>query len=82
MRYILAIFLPPIAVLTTGRIGSAILNFFLCLLFWIPGIIHAMVVISDYKTDKKMKRMLRAMSQQQNVNVNLVNNIINPNDKK
>ena len=35
MRYLLAIFLPPAAVLTTGRTGAAVLNLLLTLCFWV-----------------------------------------------
>jgi len=42
---ILSIFLPPIAVLIKAGVGQALLiNIVLCLLFYIPGIIHALYV--------------------------------------
>lgn len=53
MLYILAIFLPPVAVLLAGRPGSAILNFLLCFLLWIPGVVHAFIVIAETKADKR-----------------------------
>ena len=44
---ILAIFLPPIAVLLkTGLSISLLLNIILCLLFVIPGVIHALWVVT------------------------------------
>lgn len=43
---ILCIFLPPVAVYLCDKPGQAVLNFFLCLLFWIPGVIHAWLVVS------------------------------------
>lgn len=36
MRYLLAIVLPPVAVLLCGKLIQFILNFFLTLCFWIP----------------------------------------------
>lgn len=61
MRYFLCILLPPVAVLTTGRIGALILNIVLCLFFWIPGVIHAILVTNDYYADKRNKKLIRAV---------------------
>ncbi|GAC22178.1 YqaE/Pmp3 family membrane protein [Paraglaciecola arctica] len=42
---ILAIFLPPIAVFLKSGVGKDLLiNILLCLLFYVPGIIHALWV--------------------------------------
>ncbi|TRY33450.1 YqaE/Pmp3 family membrane protein [Aliiglaciecola sp. M165] len=42
---ILAIFLPPIAVFLKSGVGKDLLiNILLCLLFYVPGIIHAIWV--------------------------------------
>jgi uncharacterized membrane protein YqaE (UPF0057 family) len=56
MLYIVAIFLPPVAVLMVGRPIQAVLNCFLCLLFWLPGIIHAILVVNEHKADKRAKK--------------------------
>jgi uncharacterized membrane protein YqaE (UPF0057 family) len=43
---LLAIFLPPVAVaLKSGAGKSLIINIVLCLLFIIPGVIHALLVV-------------------------------------
>jgi len=55
MRF-LAIFLPPVAVLFCGKPIQALINFGLCILLWIPGVIHAWGVVSDYKDDKRMEK--------------------------
>ena len=60
MRYFLCIILPPIAVLTTGRIGAFILNLMLTVLVWIPGVIHAILVTNKYYADKRHSELLRA----------------------
>ena len=60
MRYLLAILLPPIAVLTCGRPFVAILNFMLTLCLWLPGAVHALFVVSDYKADQRTQRLIRA----------------------
>jgi uncharacterized membrane protein YqaE (UPF0057 family) len=60
---LLALFLPPVAVLLCGgAIFSAVLNFFLCFLFWIPGVIHAWGFVSDYKQKKQTDRIVKAIN--------------------
>lgn len=63
MLYILAIFLPPLAVLLVGKPFQAIVNFFLCFLVWIPAVIHAILVVRDHKADKRMERQVKLMKQ-------------------
>jgi len=60
MRYFLCIILPPIAVLTTGRIGAFILSIILTAVFWIPGVIHAILVTNRYYADKRHKELIKA----------------------
>ena len=44
---ILAVFLPPIAVLLKKGAGKdLIINILLCLVFWIPGMIHAIWLVT------------------------------------
>lgn len=44
---ILAILLPPLAVyLKSGAGNSLIINIVLCFLFWIPAVIHALIVVT------------------------------------
>ena len=39
---VLAIFLPPVAVFLKDKLGKdLVINILLCLLFWIPGSVHA-----------------------------------------
>lgn len=62
MRF-LAIFLPPVAVLICGKPIQALINFFLVFLFWIPAVIHAWGVVSDFKADKRMEKQTKALRQ-------------------
>lgn len=57
--YLLALIFPPLAVLMCGKPIQATINIFLTLLFWIPGIIHALMVVSEFKADKRLKFMVR-----------------------
>ncbi len=58
MRYFLCIILPPMAVLTTGRIGAFILSLILTICFWLPGMIHAILVTNKYYADKRHQELL------------------------
>jgi uncharacterized membrane protein YqaE (UPF0057 family) len=44
MRYVLACLAPPVAIRIYARGGPVILNCFLCLPYWVPAVIHALVV--------------------------------------
>ena len=59
MRYFLAIVLPPLAVLLCGKPIQFILNIFLTLLFWIPGVIHAILVVHSHLADKRTEKIVR-----------------------
>jgi len=48
LRYFFCVVLPPLAVLMTGRIASFLLSILLTLLGWIPGVIHACLVVNDH----------------------------------
>jgi uncharacterized membrane protein YqaE (UPF0057 family) len=61
MRYLLAILLPPVAVLFCGRPVQFLLNLLLTLLFWIPGMIHAILVVHSYHADRRTDRIIRAL---------------------
>jgi uncharacterized membrane protein YqaE (UPF0057 family) len=45
-RVILAIFLPPLAVLDKGC-GSVVIVFLLTLCGWVPGVIGALVILNN-----------------------------------
>ncbi|AET61518.1 MULTISPECIES: YqaE/Pmp3 family membrane protein [Paenibacillus] len=66
MRYLLAILIPPLAVLLCGKPGQAILNFILCLFFFVPGVIHALVVVNSHKADLRNEELIRAVQRGQN----------------
>ena len=60
MRYFLAIVLPPLAVLLCGKPIQFVLNIFLTLLLWIPGVIHAILVVNSHLADKRTDRIIKA----------------------
>ena len=53
MRRFFAIVFPPLAVLSTGKILATFLNVILTILAWVPGVIHAWGIVTDYKADKR-----------------------------
>jgi uncharacterized membrane protein YqaE (UPF0057 family) len=66
MMYLLALFLPPLAVLLCGKPFQALIN----LILWIPTIhlgsmIHALFVTHNYYADKRQERMIREMAKAQ-----------------
>ncbi len=61
MRYLLAIILPPVAVLFCGKPGQALLNLVLTLCFWVPGVVHALFMVSNHLAEKRTDRVIRAM---------------------
>jgi uncharacterized membrane protein YqaE (UPF0057 family) len=65
MLYVIAFFVPPLAVFLTGRFWAFFLNILLTLFFVLPGIIHAFSVIGDYKRSKADARLIRRMNQAQ-----------------
>jgi uncharacterized membrane protein YqaE (UPF0057 family) len=61
--YFAAVFLPPLAVLLCNRPGQALLNVFLTLLFWLPGMLHALFIVSSYYSDRRTDRVVQAIHQ-------------------
>ena len=61
MRYLLAILLPPIAVFICGKPIQGIINIILTLCFYVPGAIHAVLVVHTYLADKRTDKIVDAM---------------------
>jgi uncharacterized membrane protein YqaE (UPF0057 family) len=64
MRYLLAIILPPVAVLLCGKPVQAVLNLILTMCFWIPGVVHALFVVNSHLADKRAEKMILAVKQE------------------
>lgn len=63
MLYLVAVLLPPLAVLLCGKPFQALLNFLLTALFWVPGLIHALLVVHNYYADQRTERLIRSLQQ-------------------
>ena len=61
MLYLIAVVLPPLAVLLCGKPFQAILNVILTVALWVPGLIHAVFVVHNYYEDQRTERLMRAV---------------------
>jgi uncharacterized membrane protein YqaE (UPF0057 family) len=60
MLYLLAILLPPVAVLMCGKPIQFLLNILLTLCFWLPGAIHACLVVGSTQADRRAKEIVKS----------------------
>ena len=58
---LLAIVMPPLAVLLCGKPMGAFLNLLLSLCGYFPGAIHAILTVNAKKADDRQKEMIAAM---------------------
>ncbi|MCB2154091.1 YqaE/Pmp3 family membrane protein [bacterium] len=65
MLYLLAIILPPVAVLLCGKPIQALINLLLTLLFYVPGAVHAVLVVHDSKEEKRTRRIIHEIEKKQ-----------------
>jgi uncharacterized membrane protein YqaE (UPF0057 family) len=61
MIYILAILIPPLAVLLKGKPIQALINLALCCLLWIPAVFHAFAVINKSESVKRHKKEMKKL---------------------
>jgi len=61
MRYLIAILLPPLAVFLCAKPIQALLNIVLTLMFWVPGVIHALFVVHSHLADKRTQKIVDAI---------------------
>jgi uncharacterized membrane protein YqaE (UPF0057 family) len=59
MLFFLCVVCPPLAVLLTGRFTSFLLSLVLTLFGWVPGVIHAVLVVNDYNNAQRFERIAR-----------------------
>jgi uncharacterized membrane protein YqaE (UPF0057 family) len=62
--FLIAVILPPLAVLLCGKFFQALLSIPLTLLGWVPGVIHALFVVNNHYADQRQQRLIRAMERQ------------------
>jgi uncharacterized membrane protein YqaE (UPF0057 family) len=64
MLYLVAVVLPPLAVLLAGKPFQAAINLLLTLLFWVPGVVHAVFVVHNHYSDKRTERIVKEIRKQ------------------
>ena len=64
MLYLIAIFVPPLAVLLAGKPFQALINLLLTLLLYVPGLLHALLVVHNHYADKRAARVLEEMKKE------------------
>jgi uncharacterized membrane protein YqaE (UPF0057 family) len=57
MRYLLALVLPPAAVLLSGKPRSLLASVPLTVCFWVPGVLHAILVIHRAGLEERAERL-------------------------
>jgi uncharacterized membrane protein YqaE (UPF0057 family) len=57
MRYLMAFFLPPVAVLLCGKPVRLCASVPLTLCLWVPGVVHALVVVRRQATEERAERL-------------------------
>jgi uncharacterized membrane protein YqaE (UPF0057 family) len=63
--YLLAILLPPVAVLLCGKPIQALINLVLCVVtLWIGAMIHAILVVNGHYADQRNQRLIDEMRRQ------------------
>jgi uncharacterized membrane protein YqaE (UPF0057 family) len=67
MLYLLAILLPPIAVLFCGKPIQFLLNIILTICFYLPGAVHAILVVNSHLADKRAERIEQAIRDSQKI---------------
>lgn len=61
MLYLIAILIPSVAVLMCGKPVQFLLNLLLCMLFWISGMIHAILVVNAHLADERTEQIVEAI---------------------
>ncbi len=67
--YLLAILLPPVAVLIKKGPIAALFNCVLCIFLWVPAIVHALLVVSSSQADARSKKLEDVMKEAAILNV-------------
>ena len=57
--YLVAVLCPPLAVLLSGKPVQAVVSCFLTLCLYVPGLIHALMVVAERKADARAARYSR-----------------------
>lgn len=62
MLYLIAVIFPPLAVLLCRKPVQALLSVLLTLLFYLPGLIHALLVVHERYADRRTDRLIKGVA--------------------
>lgn len=60
--YFWCILFPPLAILMAGKPFQFIISIPLTICMWVPGMIYAFMVVSEYKADERNRQIVNAVS--------------------
>jgi uncharacterized membrane protein YqaE (UPF0057 family) len=62
MLYLIAVILPPLAVLCCGKPFQALFSLIAqaTIIGWLPAILHALFVVNNHYADRRTQRLIRA----------------------
>jgi uncharacterized membrane protein YqaE (UPF0057 family) len=63
MRYLLAVICPPAAVFVSGRRDQLLPSVLLTFAFWLPGVLHALLVVQNGVADQQQNSVADQMQQ-------------------
>ncbi len=72
MRYLIAIFCPPLAILLCGRLILAIFSIPLWFCGWLPGALLALLVVSATLADRRNQELIQSIDKNAKVQVKAV----------
>jgi uncharacterized membrane protein YqaE (UPF0057 family) len=65
VRYLIAVILPPLAVFLCGKPFQAIISILLTLCLWVPGVIHALLVVHAHLADVRTDKIVSAIKEKE-----------------
>lgn len=62
MLYLVAVVVPPLAVLLCGKPFQALFSFIaqLTIIGWLPATLHALFVVNNHYADQRTQRLIKA----------------------
>lgn len=73
--YLVALILPPLAILMTGRLFQAVFSCFL-LPFYFPSALWAILVVADHKANRRTAGVVAAIRKQKPADVKVTTNVV------
>lgn len=59
--YLMAILFPPVAVIMCGKYWQALLNCLFVILFYVPAVVHAVLLVKEHKENERLEKQLNVL---------------------